>query len=91
VTRVDGGVFANRVLRKDSGAKREEVRVGRWKLHCEEPHDLYCLAAASNQMEENEMGKVCGTKENALDLHETWCFTRRRSEYKTIPKSEIGR
>ena len=27
--------------------------------------------------------------ENALDSHETWCFTRRPSQYKTIPKSEI--
>jgi len=59
-------VFANRVLRKHSGAEREKMRVGRWKLHYEEPHDLYCSSAASNQMEENEMGRVCGTKENAL-------------------------
>ena len=61
------GVFANTALRKYSGAKWEELRVGRWKLLYEEPHDLYCSSAASNQMEENEMGRVCGTKENTLD------------------------
>jgi hypothetical protein len=34
-------VFENRVLRRISGAKRDEVTGGRRKLHNEELHNLY--------------------------------------------------
>jgi hypothetical protein len=57
-------VFENRVLGRIFGPKRDEV-TGEWrKLHNEELRDLYSSPSTYNQngqVEEDEMGGVCGT------------------------------
>jgi hypothetical protein len=46
-------VFENRVLRRKSRPKRDEI-VGNWrKLHSEELHNLY---SSPNRVKEDEMG-----------------------------------
>jgi hypothetical protein len=52
-------VFENRVLRRVSGPKRDEV-TGEWrKLHSEELNDLYSLPNTV-RIEKNEIGWACG-------------------------------
>jgi hypothetical protein len=64
-------VFENRVLRRISGPKRDDV-TGQWrKLHNEELRDLYPSAKYNlyDQVEEDEMGGACshnGGKEKCI-------------------------
>jgi hypothetical protein len=54
-------VFENRVLRRISGPKREEVTGGQRSLHNEELHDLYSWP--NDQVEDHEIGGACNTNE----------------------------
>jgi hypothetical protein len=56
-------VFANRVLRRIFGPKRDEVMGGWTKLHNEELHDLYSSPSIIRiiKVEENEVAGTCGT------------------------------
>jgi hypothetical protein len=66
-------VFENRVLRRTSGPKRDEV-TGKWrKLHNEELHDLYSLLSITRIMKARRMKWVghvsrMGEKRNAYRL-----------------------
>jgi hypothetical protein len=55
-------VFENRVLRRISGPKRDEM-MGEWrKLHKEELRDFYSLPSTIRIIkEEDEMGRACST------------------------------
>jgi hypothetical protein len=64
-------VFGNRVLRRISGSKRDEV-TGEWrKLHNEELNDLYCSPHifSGDKIEKNEKGWACSTC-----VGEEWCI-----------------
>jgi hypothetical protein len=55
-------VYENRVLRRVSGPKRDEV-TGEWrKLHNEEHNDLYSIPKYSTggKIKKNEVGRACG-------------------------------
>jgi hypothetical protein len=54
-------VFENRVLRRISGPKRNEV-IGDWrKLHNEELHNLYSSPGIVRMIKEDKMGGACST------------------------------
>jgi hypothetical protein len=48
-------VFENRVLRRTSGPKRDEVVGGCWKLHNEELHNLYASSYTSRMIKAKRM------------------------------------
>jgi len=52
------GMFKNRVMRKMSGLKREQVT---GNLHNEDHHDLYCPANIDDCHENDSMNGACGT------------------------------
>jgi hypothetical protein len=49
-------VLENRVLRRIFGSKRDEVTVGRRKLHNEELRDLYSLPSIIRMIKSRRMG-----------------------------------
>jgi hypothetical protein len=54
-------VFENRVLRKMSGLKRDEVKENWRRLHNEELHDLYSSANIIRVMKKDDTGWAYGT------------------------------
>jgi hypothetical protein len=58
-------VFENRVLRRISGPKRDEVTEGWRKLHNDELHNLYTSPSTirNDQVKEYEIGRACSTNE----------------------------
>jgi hypothetical protein len=61
-------VFENRVLRRISEPKRDEVSEGWRKLHNEEFHSLYCSPnnIRMTKSRRREMGMACSTHENEI-------------------------
>jgi hypothetical protein len=56
-------VFENRILRKISGSKEDEI-TGEWRrLHKDEFYDLYSSPKyfSGDQIKKNEMDGACGT------------------------------
>jgi hypothetical protein len=52
-------VFKNRMLRRISGPKRDEVIAGWRKLHSEELHNLYFSLNIVRMIKEDEIGGAC--------------------------------
>jgi hypothetical protein len=64
-------VFENRVLRRTSGPKRDEVTGGWRKLHNEELHNLYSPPSIIRIIKSMryEMGRACSTNEEKRNAY----------------------
>jgi hypothetical protein len=61
-------VFGNRVLRRISGPRRDEVTGKCRKLHNEELRDLYSSPSMIRTVKEDEMGRSCSMNERESKL-----------------------
>jgi hypothetical protein len=62
-------VFENRVLRRIFGPKRDGVTGGWRKLHNEELHNLYSSPNVMTFVQEDEVGRTCGTNEEEGEVY----------------------